>query len=62
MLPFALFEAELGSAVHEGVRLVGCCHLRDGIGPSALPKARLAVTRTRRKSFHLRCACALGSR
>jgi hypothetical protein len=27
MLPFALFEAELGSAVQEGVRLVGCCNL-----------------------------------
>jgi hypothetical protein len=27
MLPFALIEAEHGSAVQEGVRLVGCCNL-----------------------------------
>jgi hypothetical protein len=53
MLPFALIEAELGSAVQGKIRLVGCCYLSIELGPEALPRAERAVTRTRRKRFDL---------
>jgi hypothetical protein len=53
MLPFALVEAALGAAVQEEIRLVGCCHLRGGLVPAVRPRAKLAVTRTRRKRFDL---------
>ena len=54
MLPFALFDADLNSAVHDGVRLVGCCYLLGGFVQIALSCRRFAVTRTRRKLVDLR--------
>ena len=54
MLPFALFDADLNSAVHEGVRLVRGCYLRGGFVHIALSSRQFAVTRTRRKLVDLR--------
>ena len=58
MLPFALVIADFGSAVQEGVQLVGCCYLENGLEcglmPVRCPRAKLAVTRTRRKLFDFR--------
>lgn len=58
MLPFALDEAELWSAVQEGVRPVRALPSRIELEPvKARLRAQLAVTRTGRKQVDLsRCS------